>query len=417
MHITLIITGGIAAYKTLECIRLLKQAQHQVTPIMTRAAEKFVTPLALEAITGAPVYRDLFAPGLESGIGHIQLARQTDAILVAPASADFIARVALGLADDLASTVMLATKAPIFMAPAMNPVMWQAGTTQAHLHTLTQRGVRFIGPEAGDMACGESGPGRMTEPADMVAYVQHALNTTGEALSLAGRQVVITGGATHEPIDPVRFVGNHSSGRQAVALARAAMQRGAAVTLIHGSISVTPPPGCHTIAVQTAAQMYTAACGYNTADVFIAAAAVADWQPDYHAQKIKKNLEKQNNNELFLRFTPTQDIVHSIASATPRPTVVVGFAAETAPDTTQALAWAREKCWRKGCEMLLCNPIAADNPTFGAQDSQIYYFAKPSHAQNAEDLLMENWGHQDKAQHAVLLMDKIVSYLVHTKAS
>ncbi|MGB1863992.1 MAG: bifunctional phosphopantothenoylcysteine decarboxylase/phosphopantothenate--cysteine ligase CoaBC, partial [Candidatus Puniceispirillum sp.] len=281
-RIALIIGGGIAAYKALELTRRLQDHGFHVTGIMTRSAQQFITPLSLSALSGEKVYTDLFSLTDEAEMGHIRLARETDLVLVVPATANLMARAAAGIADDLASTILLATTAPVMMAPAMNPAMWSHPATQDNLARLRDRGVRFIGPDSGDTACGEEGAGRMTSPLDIVTHVQAALNPDGPAadqsrLPLAGKHALVTSGPTVEPIDSVRFIANRSSGKQGHAIAAALAARGAKVTLVSGPVSLPHPPHVTHVAVESAREMMDACMAALPADIAICAAAVADW--------------------------------------------------------------------------------------------------------------------------------------------
>lgn len=337
------VSGGIAAYKACELTRRLRDAGCTVRVVMTRAATAFVTPLTFQALSGQPVRTDLLDAEAESGMDHIALARWADQIVIAPASADLMARLAAGLADDLLTTLCLATEAPILLAPAMNRIMWAHPATQANKTLLLTRGIRLVGPESGNQACGEEGVGRMAEPESIV----QAVLGTG---ALAGRRVLITAGPTHEPIDPVRYIGNRSSGRMGVALAAAARNAGADVCLVHGPLAVAPPPGVETIAVATAEAMLAAVLDrVDQSDLFIAAAAVADYRPrETAAQKIKKDAP-----HIGLELVRNPDILATVAARSPRP-FVVGFAAETTSLRENALA----KLARKGLDMIAANDVS-----------------------------------------------------------
>jgi len=344
-RILLGITGGIAAYKSAELVRRLRERGAEVQVVMTRAACEFVTPLTFQALSGRPVATELLDHDAEAGMGHIRLARWSDAVLIAPASADFLARLAHGLADDLLSTLCLAADVPLLAAPAMNHVMWSAAATQQNVKSLAGRGVHILGPGAGDQACGETGPGRMLEPADLLA----ALEALFQSDLLAGRRVLITAGPTREAIDPVRYISNHSSGRMGYAIARAAREAGADVTLVSGPVALEPPERVRCIAVDSAEQMYNAVMeGAAGTDIFIAAAAVADYRArNVAARKIKKSAES-----LSLELERNPDILAQVATLSPPP-FTVGFAAET-----EALeANARDKLKTKKLDMIAANRV------------------------------------------------------------
>jgi phosphopantothenoylcysteine decarboxylase/phosphopantothenate--cysteine ligase len=325
------VTGGIAAYKSAELVRRLRERDVEVQVVMTTGAREFVTPLTFQALSGRPVRSDLWDAAAEAAMGHIELARWPDRILVAPASADFLARLANGVADDLLSTLCLATDRPIAVAPAMNRLMWANPATQDNVAKLASRGVRVLGPAEGDQACGEVGPGRMLEPLDLVEEI--LLLAPGDG-SLAGRKVLITAGPTRERIDPVRFITNRSSGKMGYAVAQAARDAGAEVLIVSGPVNVATPRGVRRIDVETAEQMMTAvAANLAGTDIFIAAAAVSDYRPlQVAAEKIKKT-----SDSLVLPLTRTTDVLATVAAGEPRP-FVVGFAAETQNVERNALA-------------------------------------------------------------------------------
>jgi phosphopantothenoylcysteine decarboxylase/phosphopantothenate--cysteine ligase len=325
------VTGGIAAYKSAELVRRLRERDIEVQVVMTAGAREFVTPLTFQALSGRPVRSDLWDAAAEAAMGHIELARWPDRILVAPASADFLARLANGVADDLLSTLCLATDRPIAVAPAMNRLMWANPATQDNVAKLASRGVRVLGPAEGDQACGEVGPGRMLEPLDLVEEI--LLLAPGDG-SLAGRKVLITAGPTRERIDPVRFITNRSSGKMGYAVAQAARDAGAEVLIVSGPVNVATPRGVRRIDVETAEQMMTAvAANLAGTDIFIAAAAVSDYRPlQVAAEKIKKT-----SDSLVLPLTRTTDVLATVAAGEPRP-FVVGFAAETQNVERNALA-------------------------------------------------------------------------------
>jgi len=346
--IHLILSGGIAAYKALELIRRLRERGWRVVPILTHAGAQFVTPLSVAALAGEKVYQDLFSLTDEAEMGHIRLARDADLIVIAPATANIMAKMAHGQADDLATTILLATDRPLLLAPAMNPHMWDNIATRENVKTLLARGVQMVGPQAGDMACGEIGTGRMAEVPEILA----AIKKIAGAQSLAGKTAIVTAGATQEPIDPVRFITNGSSGRQGVAIAKALARAGAKVTLVHGAMEIAPPDGMNAIYARSADEMWRAVQTPLPVDIFIAAAAVADYTPvEMQKQKIKKS-GKEN---LIIEFKPTIDILKSVSHLSARPKLVVGFALET----ENHLGNARAKLAAKKCDWILLNDAAA----------------------------------------------------------
>ena len=351
-RILLIVSGGIAAYKALETARRLIDRGAHVTGVMTQSAKEFISPLSLAALTGEKCYDSLFSLTDEAEMGHINLARSADLVLVVPATANFIARAATGLADDLATTVLLATTATVAMAPAMNPAMWAHPATQENLTRLKQRGVHIIGPASGDTACGEEGEGRMNEPLD-IATAALDLVTPRTPSKLAGKHVIVTSGPTVEPIDPVRFIANHSSGKQGHAIAAALAMRGARVTLVSGPVNEPTPSGVTAIQVQTAIQMRDACIAALPADIAICAAAVADWRV---AEPAKSKMKKPANPDDGLTLTLTQnpDILAILSATANRPRLVIGFAAET--DNLEQNAIAKRQ--RKGCDWIVANQVA-----------------------------------------------------------
>jgi phosphopantothenoylcysteine decarboxylase / phosphopantothenate---cysteine ligase len=357
LRVLLGVGGGIAAYKSCELVRRMRDAGCAVRVVMTRAGTAFVTPLTFQALSGQPVRIDLLDAEAESGMDHIALARWADRVVVAPATADLMARLAAGMADDLLTTLCLATEAPILLAPAMNRVMWEHPATQANYRVLQQRGVRMVGPDAGGQACGETGAGRMAEP----LAILRALLGPGHG-PLAGRRVLVTAGPTQEPIDPVRFIGNRSSGRMGVALATAARDAGAEVCLVHGPMGVLPPGGVRAVAAHTADSMHSAVLDHlDGVDLFIAAAAVADYRPRTAAeQKLKKDA-----TEMTLELIRTPDILADVAARRPRP-FVVGFAAET----TDLRGHAQAKLERKGLDMIAANDVSAGQ-AIGREDNAL----------------------------------------------
>ncbi len=374
-RILLIVGGGVAAYKSLELIRRLRQRGAVVRVIMTEAAKQFIAPLSAAALSGHAVRSDMFSLIDEAEMGHIELSREADLVVVAPATADLMARMAHGLANDLASTTLLATDKRVLAAPAMNVRMWLHPATRRNVAALRADGVAFVGPDDGEMACGEFGPGRMAEPLAIVAAIERALEAPtaiplppGVARregALAGKRVVVTSGPTYEPIDPVRFLGNRSSGLQGHAIAEAACAAGAEVTLISGPVGLADPGGVEVVRVETAREMHAAALAALPADVFVAAAAVADWRVDsVGAQKLKKGA----GGAPVLSLIENPDILADIASKqVGRPALVVGFAAET----ERVVENARDKLKRKGCDLIVANSVAESDGTFGGPDNQI----------------------------------------------
>jgi phosphopantothenoylcysteine decarboxylase/phosphopantothenate--cysteine ligase len=351
-RILLIIGGGIAAYKSLELIRLIKKAGLNVRVVLTKAAHEFITPLTAAALSGDKVYTDLFDLTIESEMGHIMLSRQADLVVVAPATADMMAKQAQGLASDLASTLLLATDKRVLLAPAMNVRMWHHAATQRNVTTLKGDGVLFTGPDEGDMACGEFGLGRMSEPEAILAAIQFHI-TGGIDGPLAGKKVVITAGPTFEPLDPVRGLTNRSSGKQGYAIAEKLARDGADVTLISGPVALSTPVGVTRLDVETAQEMFDAAHGQLPCDVFIGVAAVADWRAkDIAAEKQKKTTD----NELSITFVKNPDILEAVSKHLDlRPRLVIGFAAET-----QKLEdYARAKLASKGCDAIVANDVSA----------------------------------------------------------
>lgn len=361
-RILLIIGGGIAAYKALDLIRLLKKAGAAVTPVLTKAGAEFVTPLSVSALAGEKVYTALFDLTDEAEMGHIQLSRVADLLVVAPATADLMAKMAQGRADDLASTVLLATDTPVMVAPAMNVRMWQHPATQRNIAILQGDGVRFVGPDEGEMACGEYGPGRMAEPAAILSAIMAALADG----PLTGRHVLVTSGPTHEPIDPVRYIANRSSGAQGTAIAAALRDLGARVTFVTGPAVVPPPEGVQVVRVETARAMLEAVEAALPADAAVMAAAVADWRvAEESTSKIKK---VAGAAAPVLEFAENPDILKSVAqSLDRRPKLVVGFAAET----DDVLAHAQAKRARKGCDWIVANDVSPGTGIMGGTENAV----------------------------------------------
>ncbi len=361
-RILLIIGGGIAAYKALDLIRELRRAGASVTPVLTRAAEEFVTPLSASALAAAKVYRDLFDMTDEAEMGHIELSRSADLIVVAPATADLMAKMAGGLANDLASTLLLATDTPVMIAPAMNVRMWEHPATQRNLAVLRGDGVALVGPDAGEMACGEFGPGRMATP----VAITEAVGAHFGPKPLAGRHVLVTSGPTHEPIDPVRFIANRSSGAQGTAIAEALRDLGARVSFVTGPAEVARPVGVEVIEVETAFEMKLAVEAALPADAAVFAAAVADWRV---VGASDSKIKKDGSGALpALEFAENPDILAGVSQMTEgRPGLVVGFAAET----DDVVANATAKRLRKGCDWILANDVRPETGIMGGSENAI----------------------------------------------
>ena len=360
-RVLLIIGGGIAAYKTLSLIRLLRGQGCAVTPVLTQAGAQFVTPLSVSALAGQKVHSALFDLTEEAEMGHIELSRSADLIVVAPATADLMAKMAAGRADDLASTLLLATDTPVLLAPAMNVRMWDHPATQRNLATLRGDGIRFVGPDEGEMACGEHGPGRMAEPEAILAAIR-ALLVQGP---LAGQHIIVTSGPTHEAIDPVRYIANRSSGAQGAAIAAALRDLGASVTFVTGPALVRPPDGVRVVAVQTAQEMLSAVEAALPARAAVFAAAVADWRVENASlSKVKKDGSGQAP---ALRFVENPDILATISRGDTRPALVVGFAAET----DDVLAHARAKRLRKGCDWIVANDVSPQTGIMGGSENSV----------------------------------------------
>ena len=357
--VLLIITGGIAAYKSLELVRKLKEKRAEVIPVMTKAAENFVTPMSVSALAQEKVFNKLFDLTDEAEMGHIELSRSSDLIIVVPASADFIAKTATGQANDLASTLILATDTKVLMAPAMNVRMWENPLTQKNIKILHNNGVKFVGPDEGEMACGEFGFGRMAEADEILKEIEANFRDK----KLKGRHFLVTSGPTIEPIDPVRFIGNRSSGLQGEAIANELVESGAEVTFITGPVNLDPPHGSNIIRVETADEMYDAVHSSLPADAAVFAAAVADW-------KIKKTeqqkLKKQTGNLPAFDLTENKDILASVSKLKKnRPKIVMGFAAET----ENILENAKSKLMKKGCDFIVANDVSLGTQTLGGNEN------------------------------------------------
>ncbi len=397
-RILLIIGGGIAAYKCLDLIRRLKERDARVRTIMTKAAQEFVTPLSVGAIAGERPFTELFDLATEFDIGHIRLARDCDLVVVAPATADLIAKMAHGLADDLASTVLIATARPVLIAPAMNPQMWAHRATQRNIAALIADGVPFVGPAEGEMAeAGEAGIGRMAEPLEIVAAIESLLHAAG---SLAGKRVVVTSGPTHEPIDPVRFIANRSSGKQGHAIARAAAAAGAEVILVSGPVGLPDPPGVSTVKTDTARDMLAAVEAALPADAAVFAAAVADWRV---AEPGRSKLKKNGGEAPALSLVENPDILASVAHRNAnRPKLVIGFAAET----DDIIANAKAKLAKKGCDWIVANDVSHATGIMGGDRNSVHLVTAES---------VESWPSQSKDEVARALVARIAAALAERR--
>jgi len=360
-RVLLIVGGGIAAYKALELTRLLRKARVGVRPILTKAGHEFVTPLSLSALSEDKVYSELFSLTDEAEMGHIELSRSADLVVVAPATADLMAKAANGHANDLASTTILATDKPVLMAPAMNVRMWEHAATRRNFERLKADGVLFVGPDEGAMACGEYGPGRMAEPLAILDAILTALSGAA-ARPLAGKRAIVTAGPTAEPIDPVRFLSNRSSGKQGYAIASALAALGAEVTLVSGPTALTAPPGVNRVDVETAREMLAACEAALPADIAVCVAAVADWRPEsVGTGKIKKG----EGGPPAIALVENPDILATLSKAKARPKLVVGFAAET----NDVEAYAQAKLARKGCDWIVANDVSVEGTMGGDQNA------------------------------------------------
>ncbi|MEH6752570.1 MAG: bifunctional phosphopantothenoylcysteine decarboxylase/phosphopantothenate--cysteine ligase CoaBC [Alphaproteobacteria bacterium] len=392
-RILLIVSGGIAAYKSLELVRRLRERGASVRCVLTRGGAQFVTPLSLSALSEDKVYTDLFSLTDEAEMGHIQLSRDADLLLVVPASADILAKMAHGQADDLATTALLATDKDVMVAPAMNVRMWTHAATQANLATLRERGVHFVGPTEGDMACGEFGPGRMAEPNDIADAVSDFFE---DSAPLSGRRALVTSGPTHEAIDPVRYIANRSSGKQGHAIAAALARRGAHTTLVAGPTNQPDPAGVNMIRVESAREMLAACEKALPADVAVCAAAVADWRVTTEATE---KMKKSGTGVPTLEMTENPDILATLsAAANTRPALVIGFAAET----ENVVEYAQAKRSKKGCDWILANDVSPGTDTFGGTDNTI-------HLVSADGI--EDWPRMSKTDVAERLADRITEQL------
>jgi phosphopantothenoylcysteine decarboxylase/phosphopantothenate--cysteine ligase len=390
-RILLIIGGGIAAYKCLELLRRGRERGLAFRCVLTVAARQFVTPLSVASLAGEKVYEDLFSLTDEAEMGHIRLSREANLVVVAPATADLMAKMAHGLADDLASTLLLASDKPVLIAPAMNPQMWAHPATRRNLDRLAADGVAVVGPNPGDMACGEMGSGRMAEPHEILAAIEARLDPSSRPL--AGLRAIVTSGPTREPLDPVRFLSNHSSGRQGHAIARALAEAGAEVTLVSGPVAEPDPPGVRTERIETAREMLAAVEAALPADVAVCAAAVADWRPaGLSGVKIKK---REGAAPPAIELVENPDILRTLAHHAQRPKLVIGFAAETG----DLEALARAKLTRKGCDWILANDVSTGSSVFGGERNRILLLTGPGPA--------EDWPELDKRSVGQRLADRI----------
>ncbi|MFN4309652.1 MAG: bifunctional phosphopantothenoylcysteine decarboxylase/phosphopantothenate--cysteine ligase CoaBC [Ferrovibrio sp.] len=420
-RILLVISGGIAAYKSLELIRRLRERGASVRCAMTSAAGHFVTPMSVSALSGEKVASDLFSLTDEAEMGHIELSRDADLLVVAPATANILARMAQGLADDMATTLLLATDKPVLVAPAMNVRMWLHPATQRNVEQLKKDGVAFIGPNDGEMACGEFGPGRMVEPLEIVAAIEkyfgeaqfgkplprHLTQVSASAPSAAasvqplaqtlkGRRMIVTSGPTHEPIDPVRYIANRSSGKQGHAIAAALAALGAEVTLVSGPVSLPDPPGVKTVHVESAREMFEHCFLALPVDAVVCAAAVADWRV---AVEAPQKLKKSGDLPPTLKLAENPDILRAISTtdAWRRPALVVGFAAET----ENVVAYARKKLQAKGCDWIVANSVAEGSGTFGGDRNTVHLVRGDS---------VEDWPTMSKQDVAARLADRIAAH-------
>jgi len=398
-RILLVIAGGIAAYKSLDLIRRLRERGAVVQCILTEAGAKFITPLSVASIAGERVFCDLFSLTDEAEMGHIRLSREADLIVVAPATADLMAKMAHGMADDLASTALLATDKPVLIAPAMNPQMWAHAATRRNAATLAADGIRQVGPNSGDMACGEIGEGRMAEPEQILASIEASLQPPQRPLM--GVRALVTSGPTHEAIDPVRFIANRSSGKQGHAIAAALASAGAQVTLVSGPVVEPDPPGVQVVAVESALQMLDACKAACPVDVAVCAAAVADWRvAEPSSRKVKRD---RGLPPLVLAENP--DILKTLSAAGPeRPRLVIGFAAET----DDVVVNATRKRTRKGCDWIVANDVSSEQRVFGSVSNIVHLIRG--------DAEPESWPRLAKTEVASRLVARIVTHLPGTPA-
>ena len=395
-RIILIISGGVAAFKSLELIRRLKENGASVTPVMTPAAEKFITPLSVSVLAKQKVFKDLFDLNSESEMGHIELSRSAELIIVAPASADIMAKMAVGLANDLASTLLLATDTPVLVAPAMNVRMWMHPATMRNVEVLKKDGVTLVGPMEGDMACGEYGFGRMAEPIEIVQAIEQKLNAQEQYKPLAGKRFLVTSGPTHEPIDPVRYIANRSSGTQGTAIANALISAGGEVVFITGPSEIRAPQGAKIVNILTADEMFTAVHKEMPCDVAIFAAAVADWRTSSPSES---KLKKKNGRLPVLEFIENRDILASVSSMSEgRPQLVVGFAAET----NDMMANAETKLATKGCDWIFANDVSPNTGIMGGTENEVIFLTSSG---------SEKWERMSKIDMASKFVKKIIETL------
>lgn len=391
-RILLIISGGIAAYKSLELIRLLKKDGASVRCILTEGGAQFVTPLSVASLSGEQVYTDLWSLKDETEMGHIRLSREADLVVVAPASADIMAKMAHGMANDLATTTLLATDKPVMVCPAMNQMMWAHAATQDNAQTLKSRGLTFVGPASGEMACGETGEGRLLEAEEILSAIQDFF-LSGKPL--AGLTALITAGPTYEALDPVRFIGNRSSGKQGYAIAETLRDLGASVTLVSGPTALPDPNGIETIRIENAAQMLEICQKCLPSDIAVCSAAVADWTS---AAPSQSKMKKGDADTTSITLTKTQDILATLSARSPsRPRLVVGFAAET----DNVVDYARAKLAKKGCDWIIANPVDEGNPVFGSDNNQVYFVTSTA---------TEEWPKASKQDIARKLGDRIAAF-------
>ena len=400
LRVLLIISGGIAAYKSLELIRGLRTGGAHVRPILTKGGAQFVTPRSVASLAHEKVHSDLFSLTDESEIGHIRLARETDLVVVAPATADILAKMVNGIADDLATTVLLATDRPILAAPAMNSRMWEDASTQRNLAQLHADGVMTVGPAHGELAEGEVGIGRMAEPAEILAAIENALSGP-----LSGVRALVTSGPTLEPIDPVRYIANRSSGKQGHAIAGACARLGAAVTLVSGPSAEADPPGVATVHVETARDMLDACLDALPADVAICAAAVSEWRPaEAREKKIKKDKSGASSTPTDLKLVENPDILATLsARENDRPRLVIGFAAET----DDVVAYAQSKLTTKGCDWILANDVSPETGTFGGDHNKVHLISAAAAGESG----VEEWPYASKLDVAARLAERIAHAL------
>lgn len=398
-RILLIIAGGIAAYRSLDVIRRLRERDADVRCVLTKGGAQFVTPLSVAALSENKVYQDIFSLTDEAEMGHIRLSREADLVVVCPASADLLAKMANGLADDLASTALLATDKPVMVCPTMNVMMWQHPATQANMLTLESRGVMRVGPGTGNLACGEVGSGRLAEVMDIVAAVElyFATGSAHQPRPLAGRHAIVTSGPTWEAIDPVRYIGNRSSGKQGHAIADALARLGARTTLVSGPTWEADPPGVDMVRIESAREMFKACHTALPADIAVCAAAVADWRVESDADK---KIKKDGSGPPTLELTENPDILASLSQAgNKRPKLVVGFAAETG----NVVEYARAKLGRKGCDWLVANDVSPGTGTFGGNENTVHLVSADA---------VEDWPRMSKGEVAEKLADRIAEAFV-----